>query len=154
MLASFRAAPPSGLARQHEPAGEGRRQTLTAWMWLSRPPLASILRTALPLPAPAVLELGTAFNRDGRDKPGHDNGGSLVMMVGITGAGWGKPVIRGPSSPAARQLAVLVLDHERPKLLRGFVHIGEVDKPLGRRRRADKFVLHVPGLHVEHARDA
>src|SRR5712671_399551 len=60
----------------------------------------------------------------------------------------------GPVSvPAARQLAVLVLEHERPELADGVVDIGGIDDALRRELLGRHLVLHVPLVDVEHAGD-
>src|SRR5213078_4619163 len=57
------------------------------------------------------------------------------------------------ASAAARELAVLVLDHERPKLADRMIDEAGVDHPLGRELHGRHLVLHVPGVDVEHAGD-
>src|SRR5262245_61270239 len=56
-------------------------------------------------------------------------------------------------SAAAGELAVLVLEHERPELAARVLDIAGVDHPFGREFAIAHLVLEKPGLHVEHAGD-
>src|SRR5262245_22557034 len=56
-------------------------------------------------------------------------------------------------SATAGELAVLVLEHERPELAARVRDIAGVDHPFGREFAIAHLVLEKPGLHVEHAGD-
>src|SRR5262245_8812817 len=56
------------------------------------------------------------------------------------------PQLPARGSPAARELAVLVLEHERTDLRQRVVDIALVDDPLGRELHVAHLVLYVPGL--------
>src|SRR6187402_1425707 len=53
---------------------------------------------------------------------------------------------------AARMLAVLVLDHERPELLHRVLQIAHVHQPLGGKLRRYHLALQIPRLAVEQSR--
>src|SRR4029077_2231158 len=56
-------------------------------------------------------------------------------------------------SATAGELAILVLEHERPELATRVLGIADVDHPFGREFAIAHFVFHEPSLHVEHAGD-